>query len=393
MIVKSMIDNDLYKFTMQQVVFHQYPKTLVEYEFVCRNKDIKLGFLAEDIEREIDKLATLKISESEIRFLRGLGFFKDDYLEWLQRYYHHKTHTIDVVNNIDGDLKISIKGYWEDTILFEVPILSIVNQLYFRSLVHKKAMTSKKSLSDVKGEIRREGMIRLQEKINILKASDMSVAEFGTRRRFSQDWQEEVVENLKPYIIGTSNVYLAWRFGLTPIGTMAHEFISAHIGLTKNIKEAQKAALYSWLQEYDNNLGIALTDTFTSKAFFQDCGHILSNAFSGLRHDSGCPRAFANKAINHYKEMGIDPRTKTIVFSDALDCLKAIHLYKEFYNKINVSFGIGTNFTNDVGFETLSIVIKLINCNEKPVVKLSDDPSKAIGDKQVVEEIKKAYEL
>jgi nicotinate phosphoribosyltransferase len=243
--------------------------------------------------------------------------------------------------------------------------------------------------------LRFEGENRLRNKIDIIRQYPrFTLTDFGTRRRYSARWQRYVVETLKqtcPQLVGTSNVKLALDLGIKPIGTVAHEFFSAHLALVDNIVEAQKRALHVWLQEYDNNLGHALTDTFTTDAFFRDFGVVLSNAFQGVRHDSGDPIEFGYKAIAHYKKMGIDPKTKSIVFSDGLDIPKAIEIYKEFAGLIGLGFGVGTNLTNDLGVTPLNIVIKLVECNGRPVVKLSDNPGKAIGDKGTIDKVKKAF--
>jgi nicotinate phosphoribosyltransferase len=384
-IITSMLDDDLYKLTMQQCVFHQYPDVDVKYEFRCRNKGVSLAFLIETLQYQVDSLQTLALTEAEEKYLTELGFFKRDYIEYLKN-YRYKPEQVrlfekeeEIGDSVQKVLGIEISGPWVETILWEVKLLALVNELYF---IHTGGWDG-------------TAYNKLHWKIKAFK--DMprfAFAEFGTRRRFSGEWQREVATTLKEKchnMVGTSNVKLAMDLGIRPIGTMAHEYISAHLGLVDNVKEAQKRALHVWLQEYDHDLGIALTDTFTTKAFFEDFGHVLSNSFDGLRHDSGDPIEFGYNAITHYKNMGIDPKTKTLVFSDGLDPTTAINIYKEFTGLIGVSFGIGTNLTNDVGATPLNIVIKLVECDGKPVVKLSDNPSKAIGDPDKIEEVRTAY--
>lgn len=382
-IIVSLADIDLYKFTMQQVVFHQYPNARVRYQFVCRNGGKKLGFLAAEVRLQLDLLANLSLTETELDKMVEMGFFKPDYIAWL------RTMRVDPslvkVEDVNGQLKISIEGKWLDTILFEIYILSIVNELYF-------AHTSKFS------EIREEAELRLTKKIEMIKLyPQLKISEFGTRRRYSRAWQEHVLGRLLKEcpgnIVGTSNVYLAIKFGIKAHGTMAHEFISAHLGLVDNLNQAQKRAFYSWLQEYDKDLGTALTDTFTTPAFFRDFGAVLSNEFSGMRHDSGCPFKFARACINHYKKMGIDPKTKFLIFSDGLDIRKAIEIWKTFAGEIGIAFGIGTNLTNDMTewFEPLQIVIKLIWCNDVDCVKLSDNPAKNMGPNTMVVIVKGVF--
>jgi nicotinate phosphoribosyltransferase len=395
-IITSVLDSDLYKFTMQQCVLHQYPEVEVGYEFRCRNKDVKLGFLADEIREQIDAMKNLCLTPEERNYLLlSCPFLTSDYLDYLTEYRFDRGQVN--VSKWNGNLLIGIDGKWVDNILWEVPILAIVNELYFSHLTTK---------DNNRVECCEIGYDKLNEKIEMLKPyPNFKFAEFGTRRRFSKDWQNIVVKNLEEKchnIIGTSNVALAMETGLKPIGTVAHEWFSAHLSLVEDVKNAQKKAMYTWLMEYDNDLGIVLTDTFTTDAFFRDFGTILSNAFEGLRHDSGDPIEFGYKAIKHYKGMNIDPKTKSLVFSDGLDIPEALRIYREFTGLIGVSFGIGTDLTNDCSLDhlatsphptRLNIVIKAIRCNNKPVVKLSDNPSKAIGDKNMIEKVKKAYRV
>jgi len=381
-IIESILDTDLYKLTQQQLVYHQYPTAMAKYIFKCRNEGVKLGFLANDVREQVDSMkdVCLNDGEHEWAYLASLQFLTDDYISYLNDYRFNRNQ----VNIVDssGELVIEIEGSWLETILWEVPLLAIVNELHFRETTDFKTIEG-------------EGIRRLKDKINLIRQYPTFVlAEFGTRRRYSSSWQyyvlKELVQNC-PQVVGTSNVKLAQELGIKPIGTMAHEYISSHLSLVDNIAEAQKRAMYVWLQEYGTNLGTALTDTFTSDAFLRDFDIVLARQFSGVRHDSGNPFVFGEKIIAHYKKLGIDPKTKSIVFSDGLDIPTAIEIYKKFVGRVGVSFGIGTNLTNDLGRTPLNIVIKLVECNGKPVVKLSDNPSKAIGDKNMIEKVKKAY--
>lgn len=382
-IITSILDTDLYKLTMQQVVFHQYPNAIVSYEFRCRNNGVKLGFLVDEIKDQLRQWTYMKLMSSEKAYLQNnVNFLASDYIDFLDGFRFNP----DLVNvyEKDGDLYIYVKGSWLDTILFEVPLLATVNELYFR---HKTDFRS----------LRGRGEMNLKDKINMIrKHPRIIISEFGTRRRYSRDWQMYVLQELIkwcPQVTGTSNVKLAMCMGIKAHGTMAHEYISAHLALVDNIRQAQKRAFHVWQQEYDDNLGTALTDTFTSKAFFMDFDKTLSRSFTGVRHDSGDPIKFGLNVIEHYKKMGIDPRTKTIVYSDGLDIPKAIEIFETFTGLIGLSFGIGTNLTNDLGTNPLNIVMKLVECNGKPVVKLSDVEGKHIGDKNVIEDVKKVYEL
>jgi len=384
-IIDSVLQTDLYKLTMQQCVFHQYPEVEIGYEFRCRNKGKELGFLADAVQDQVLAMKNLYLTPKERNYLLlSCPFLTSDYLDYLSKYRFDPGQVN--VENWRGELVMGIDGKWVDDILWEVPLLSIVNELYFSHLT---------TLNDNRKECLDIGVDRLNAKIEMMKPyPNFKFTEFGTRRRFSRDWQAMVVRCLAekcPNLVGTSNVGLAMETGLKPIGTMAHEFISAHLALAPTLAEAQKKAFFAWLMEYDNDLGIALTDTFTTDAFFRDFGVVLSNAFAGLRHDSGDPIEFGHKSILHYKGKDIDPKTKTLVFSDGLNIPKALKIYLEFTGLIGVSFGIGTDITNDVGLDALNIVIKAIRCNGKHVVKLSDNPAKAMGDFDMIEKTKKAY--
>jgi nicotinate phosphoribosyltransferase len=379
-IITSILDTDLYKITMGQCVLHQYPSDNARYVFKCRNEGVKLGFLAEKIQEEVNEMGSIELTQDEEIYIRNnLRFISHDYIEFL-RNYRFKPEQVQI-GKADEELVIMISGPWVETILWEVPLLAIVNELYF------KETTDARSLEGA-------GDMRLRDKMALIRQyPNFTFAEFGTRRRYSKTWQEYVLKTLKvqvPQLIGTSNVKLSMDYNIKPIGTMSHEYISAHLALAP-IPVAQKRAMHVWLQEYDANLGIALTDTFTSDAFLRDFDITLANAFNGVRHDSGDPIEFGKKIIARYKELGIDPRTKVIIFSDGLDVPTAIKIYKEFTGLIGVSFGIGTNLTNDVGATPLNIVIKLVECNGVPVVKLSDNPTKAIGDPDMIEKVKRSY--
>jgi nicotinate phosphoribosyltransferase len=382
-IITSILDTDLYKITMSKYVMENYPNADVEYEFICRNKDVKLGFLKDKVIEQVNSLKDVILTPSEYTYLSGIRFLTHDYLSFLNQ-YRFNPETQVFIDNKDGDLQIKIKGKWIDTIFYEVPVLAIVNELYFKE-------TSKFS------EVKEFGMVNLANKIGLIKQHPtFKFSDFGTRRRYSRDWQKYVVAELKAnchQLVGTSNVKLAMDLGLTPVGTMAHEIVMCHLSLVDDIKQAQKRAFYTWMESYGTDNGIALSDTFTTKAFFKDFDYTLANNYKGTRSDSGNSIEFGYKMIEHYIKLGIDPKTKTIVFSDSLDIPKAITIFKEFVGLIGVSFGIGTSLTNQLGVAPLNIVIKVTKCLGRPVVKLSDDISKAIGDLEMIEKIKKIYDL
>ena len=368
---------------MQKCVWSQYPNATVKYVFKCRNEGVKLGFLCNLVTEQVQSLSQVQLSKEEAAYLGTLNFLTDEYVNFLKEYRFDPAEVC-IDTTLDGDLVVEIEGGWCRTILWEVPLLAIINQLYFQER------------SDFRS-IQGEGIRRLKDKINIIRQyPTLTFAEFGTRRRYSKEWQEYVAVELSqacPQMVGTSNVTLAMKLGKVPIGTMAHEFVSCHLSLVDRLHEAQKRCLHVWLQEFGTDLGIALSDTFTTKAFFSDFGLVLSREFQGIRQDSGDPVDFGENAICHYKSMGIDPKTKTVIFSDGLDTSKMIDLYKRFVGRIGVSFGVGTHLTNDFSCSPLNIVIKAVECNGCPVVKLSDDPSKAIGDPSMVERVKLAYRM
>ncbi|HUX60716.1 MAG TPA: nicotinate phosphoribosyltransferase [Ignavibacteriaceae bacterium] len=379
-IIDSILQTDLYKLSMQQAVLHQYPNATVKYVFKCRNEGVKLGFLANNIRKQVEAMKDVCLADDEWAYLSSLQFLTDDYFSYLDKYRFNPSQV--KIENVDGELKIEIEGPWAETILYEVPLLAIVNELYFDAT------------SDFKS-IEGEGIRRLKDKINLIRQYPTLIfAEFGTRRRYSRDWQKYILEELHrncPQLVGTSNVKLAMDFGIKPIGTVAHEWFSCHLALVDRLEIAQKRAMHVWQQEYGTDLGIILSDTFTVDAFLKDFDLVLAREFSGCRHDSGDPIVFGNKIIKHYKKLGIDPKTKSIVFSDGLDIPEAIRIFKEFTGRIGVSFGIGTSLSNDLSVTPLNIVIKVVECNGQDVVKLSDNPGKAIGDKDMIERVKKAY--
>lgn len=360
--INSLLDTDLYKLTMMQAVLHQFPGTEVEYSFKCRNKPlIPLGNFSSEIEEEIRNLCNLTFTKEELDYLSTIRFFKKDFLEFL-KYFKLDFKNVYIDKN-DG-FKLSVKGSWLSTILFEVPILAIINEVYSRK---------------IKGDNYLQ-ITNLNNKIEFVKNNNFYFSEFGTRRRYSKEWQEFVVRKLKTeipeFLLGTSNVMLAKLFDLKPIGTMAHEFLQAAQQTGPRLIDSQKFALQSWCNEYRGDLGIALTDVIGIDAFLEDFDLYFAKLFDGVRHDSGNPISFGEKIIKHYEKLKIDPKTKCIVFSDGLDFRKAYEINKVFINRIKVSFGIGTDLTNDCGREPLQIVMKMIRCNGQPVAKLSDNTNK-----------------
>jgi nicotinate phosphoribosyltransferase len=370
MIIQSLLDTDLYKLTMQQVVFHQFPQATAEYRFTCRSREVDLRPFAAEIRQEIDALCELAFTDEELAHLRTIRYLTPAYVDSL-RGLRLNPNDVEIIT--DGEFALTIRGSWYGTILFEVPLLAIINEVYFRNT---HPMTA---------EVRAEGQRRLVEKCRLIRETTLpqfALVEFGTRRRYSREWQVQVIETLKrdvpQSLIGTSNVEQAWRQGLVPFGTMAHEFLQACQAFAP-LPEFQKFALETWMKEYRGDLGIALSDVVGMDAFLRDFDKLFSKAYDGARHDSGDPVAWGEKLIAHYQRHGIDPTTKFAVWSDGLTIPKALDIAHHFEGRIHTSFGVGTNLTNDLGFPALQIVLKMARCNDRPVAKLSDTPGKAMA--------------
>ncbi len=381
-IITSLLDNDLYKFTMLQAMLHQFPQTHGVYRFRCRNNEDTLYPLAdikEALEKQLDSLCELRFLEDELEYLRGLRFMRSDFVDYLEL-FKLKRRFITVSTDEKGRLFIDIEGPMIQAMFFEVFVLAIVNELYFSALSNASVIEEGQRRLDEKVELLHQYAVKQEKYDN--NTPPFIVADFGTRRRFSKVWQAHVVEtlhNAEPKIVsGTSNVYLAKKLGMTPIGTMAHEFMQAFQALDVRLRDSQKAALEAWVHEYRGDLGIALTDVVGMDAFLRDFDLYFAKLFDGLRHDSGDPYVWGDKAIAHYKKLKIDPRTKILTFSDGLDLNKAWNLHQYFKGQIRTSFGIGTNLTNDMGITPINIVLKLVECNGQPVAKLSDSPGKTM---------------
>ncbi len=376
-IIRSIIDNDLYKMTMQQAVVELFPKSYVKYNFINRGKtNFPDGFDIR-LRQELKKMESLSLNQEEAMFLslRCGEFLNPTYIDFLKSYKYDSTEV--GIKQDGGDLDIDITGYWYKTILWEVPLMALISELYFK-------MT---------GEIYNE---RADRKHNNLEKGkkfyqhSMKVADFGTRRRFSYENQFEVVNDLKnncfggkDFLVGTSNVHIAMTLDLQPIGTHAHEWFMFH-AVEYGYTRANFRALENWVKVYKGDLGIALPDTYTAEIFFKTFDKMFAKLFDGVRHDSGDPFEFADKVVAHYKKLGINPSSKTIVFSDGLNTELAVKLF-EYCREIGImcSFGIGTHFTNDVGVKALNMVIKIVQVKIDGMwidtVKLSDNPIKHTG--------------
>ena len=387
-ILTTLLDTDAYKLHMQQAVYHRYYDVPVTAEFRCRGDEL-LGQYADEIRAQIDMLPSLALSDDEYNYLSGLPFFETDYLNWLRQFRFDPSQVY--VRNDNGRLTIQISGPWREVILWEVPLLALISEVVHR---HR---TPQMGVEQAVARLQHK-LIDFRQQVGDLDMSRFQLMDFGTRRRYSKGVQEAIVSTLKaefPWLVGTSNYDLARRLQLNPVGTQAHEWFQAHQQISPVLANSQRAALQSWLDEYDDQLGIALTDCITMDAFLRDFGPGFASRYQGLRHDSGDPVEWGEKAIAHYQRLDIDPRSKTLVFSDNLNLDKALALYRHFGQRANVVFGIGTRLTCDIpGVTPLNIVIKLVSCNGKPVAKLSDSPGKTIcQDKAFVRALRKAFDL
>lgn len=386
-ILHSLLDTDAYKLHMQQAVFHRYRDVHVAAEFRCRGDDL-LGIYEQSIREQVDAMQHLALREDEYQWLAKLPFFKDDYLAWLKTFRYDPSQ-VEIVND-NGKLNIRLSGPWLEVIMWEVPLLAVISELVHRYRTPEITVNQALDHLDAK-------LIDFNALTTGLPLDAFYLMDFGTRRRFSRDVQQAIVERLQqePWFVGTSNYDLARRLNLTPMGTQAHEWFQAHQQISPVLANSQRAALQEWLDEYPDQLGIALTDCITMDAFLRDFGPEFATRYQGLRHDSGDPVQWGEKAIAHYEKLQIDPLSKTLVFSDNLDLKKAIELYRHFAPRVKLGFGIGTRLTCDIpGVKPLNIVIKLVECNGKPVAKLSDSPGKTIcHDKAFVRALRKAFDL
>lgn len=376
-VIDSLLDTDLYKFTMWQAMLHRHPATQAVYTFVCRNRPERpLGALVDEVNEQLDHLCRLKFRTDELAYLGSLRFMRSDFVDFL-RIFHFQREFI-TATAVGEQLEIVARGPQVHVMAFEIFVLAIVNELYFRRYPLAPALE--------------EGRRRLATKIERLGTLTSEPArrhpfeffDFGVRRRFSGAWQREVVGTLKrdvpEYFKGCSNVLYARDLGLTPIGTMAHEYLQTFQTLGVRLRDFQRAALETWVQEYRGDLGVALTDVVGMDAFLADFDLYFAKLFDGLRHDSGDPFVWGEKALANYAAKRIDAHTKRLVFSDGLDFERAIALHHRFSDRTQCGFGIGTSLTNDMGLQTLHIVMKLTRANGQPVAKLSDSPGKLMCD-------------
>jgi len=382
MIIKSILDTDLYKLTMQQAVMKLYPRAKVRYSFINRGRTKFPEGFAEALRKEVKEMENLTLLKDEKNFLINKCYFLDPtYLDLLHGYYFDSSE-VGIIQK-DGDLEILIEGYWYRTILWEVPLMALISELYFLKTGQAiDVMEGKTIIGDNNA------------KANLFRMNGIHYADFGTRRRFSYNNHNKVVKDFKDFslhnenFVGTSNVHLAHIHNLRPIGTHAHEWFSFHAA-KYGYKLANYLAMENWVNVFRGDLGIALSDTFTTKIFLKLFDKKFAKLYDGVRQDSGDPFAFIPLIIDHYQNLGIDPKSKAIIFSDSLNPELAVKLKDQCRGKIKCSFGIGTNFTNDVGVKPLNMVIKLTEAKPEgeewtPTIKLSDSPGKYTGDRKEI---------
>ncbi|HIF5617293.1 nicotinate phosphoribosyltransferase [Vibrio parahaemolyticus] len=386
-IIQSALDFDVYKVNMMSAVAALYPDAMVSYKFIVRSEE-DLSELLPEVKAEVLKLQDVRFTEDEIAYMKRVApYLKPEFVEALRHFRFNPQSDVSFHNKTMSDgsnqLRITINGLWKETILYETIIMSIVSEV-----------RSRQRWSDIPFE---QFQTVLEDKVRYLKAelerrniTNFKFADMSTRRRFSFQAQRTMLEylskELPQCLTGTSNYHLARELDLTPIGTVAHEWFMGHQALV-NVRDSQKIALQRWQKMFNGALGIALTDTIGIDAFLKDFDEELSHAYVGVRHDSGCPFTWGEKMIAHYESLGIDPMTKTLVFTDGLNFEQALDICEHFQGRVQVSFGIGTSLANDMGnyvndqgeaYQPLSIVIKMVTCNGSPVAKISDEPEKAM---------------
>lgn len=369
-IITSLLETDLYKFSMGQAIYHQFSDYKTTWSFKCRNKDVHFtAEMVEEITRQIEMYCQLRFNEDELDYLNSITWIKGSYVDFL-RLWQPRFADFAISSDAECGLKIETAGTWLNTSMYEIPTLAIVNEVYFKMAYDEEVL-----YNQFKG--------RLDKKIKSLVDGEYRLgffSEFGMRRRLSAKAQDLAVKSLSEthfmdsVFVGTSNVYLAKKYGVKPVGTMAHEWVMC-IGQGNhkhNPAYSNWYALDAWVKEYGVLNGTALTDTITTDCFLRDFQLTYATLFSGVRHDSGDPIAWGEKMIDHYKKLGINPLSKTLLFSDSLDFKKATAIHDHFLSKTKTAFGIGTYIANDTDEEPLNIVMKVTRCNGMDVAKISD---------------------
>lgn len=377
-IITSLLDTDMYKFSMGQAIFHQFNSYSTTWTFKCRNKGITFTpEMVDEITKQIKMYCGLRFTEDELSYLATIKWMKPDYIEFL-RIWQPRWEDFTISTDAECGLAVEATGTWLNTSMYEIPVLAIINEVYFNTCSNSELQSRIDSF---------EG--KLKQKIEWLQTGTYNIStfsEFGTRRRFSKDMQEVAICELAnasfkdSHFVGTSNVYFAKKYNLVPVGTMAHEWIMCVGQGTHKHNPAYSNwyALDAWVKEYGILNGIALTDTITTDCFLKDFQLTFSTLFNGVRHDSGDPVEWGDKMLRHYQSLGIDRKAKTLLFSDSLDFQKADMLYRTFKDRTNVAFGIGTYIANDTCVDPLNIVMKVTKCNGQDVAKISDTPGKGM---------------
>lgn len=380
-IINSILDTDLYKLSMQFAIMKTFPDAEVEYTFTNRNNTPFPDGFDYELRKEIDSMRNLALTQEEKKFLQEkCGHYLDrPYLDFLYGYRYDPSEVGVVLK--DGELSIKIRGFWYRTVLWEVPLMALISELFFKMTGQEPTNRASREKNNI-------------QKGQAFQMNNMILSEFGTRRRYSYEIQDEVVSDLKScygsdkFLKGTSNVHLAMKHGLSPHGTHAHEWFM-FMGAQYGFKMSNTMGLKHWSDVFHGELGIALSDTLTTDVFFKSFDTKFAKLFDGVRHDSSDPFEFTDKAVNHYKKLGIDPNLKQIVFSDSLNTNLCIEIHNYCKGKTKDSFGVGTHLTNDVGVKPLNMVIKLTSAKILgewvPTIKLSDNPGKHTGDKKAIE--------
>ncbi|SDH47524.1 nicotinate phosphoribosyltransferase [Vibrio xiamenensis] len=385
-IIRSLLDLDAYKITMMQAIHSLYPDVQVRYELIVRS-DEDVSALLDEVRSAVMQLSSLRFSDADILYLeKASPYLKPSFLQSLRYFHFQPEHQVEfgvIKQDNQSQLRIGIQGTWRDTILYETIVMAILSEVRSRNSWSQVPSGLPIEVLDAK-------VAKLKQQIKQRGITNFSLTEMGTRRRFSSQVQRDVIaylsQKMPELLLGTSNYHFAREFNLRPIGTIAHEWFMAHQALV-NIGDFQKVALEQWLRVFDGQLSIAPTDTLTIDAFINDFNTHLAKAFDGIRHDSGDPYRWGDRMIAHYERLGIDPKNKMFIFSDGLNFDEALNLCEYFAGRVKVSFGIGTFLTNDldgwqndegIAYKPLSIVIKLTECNGRPVAKISDEPEKAM---------------
>lgn len=380
--VASLLDVDFYKFTMGQFVFRRHSGVQVRYRLICRTPGARLPEqVPEDALREVlDSIRALSFTAPELQYLRDLepaGLFRDDFLGFLGRL---RLPPVELEVR-DGEFRLEVESSWPGMILWETLILSALSELLSRAALADAGAGARRHAEET-------GRERLDAKIAALRERPgIRLASFGTRRRFSRAWQFELEERLARALprqfVGTSCVASAFAHGLAPVGTIAHEvfMVGAVLGdgSDESIRGSQRRMLDAWWELYGEPFSLFLTDTWGSDFYFASIGATRARRYRGIRQDSGDPAAFGERTIRWYEDHGVDPRQKSLVFSDGLELPEILDLEARFAGRASVSYGWGTNLTNDCGLPNYSLVVKPVTANGRPLVKLSDNPGKSTG--------------